>query len=42
LLAWPESGPVWPGWDTMPLVRSYGVPGFPYRLVYVRREALVG
>lgn len=32
---WPESGAVWPGWDSIPVVRSFRVAGFPYRLVYL-------
>lgn len=32
---WPESGAVWPGWDSIPVVRSRRVAGFPYRLVYL-------
>ncbi|MDR2723043.1 MAG: type II toxin-antitoxin system RelE/ParE family toxin [Cellulomonadaceae bacterium] len=41
LLEWPEAGPVWPGaetwknWNDKPLPRSYRVPGFDYRIVYV-------
>lgn len=31
---WPESGEVWPGWASIPAVRSRRVAGFPYRLVY--------
>lgn len=31
----PESGAVWPGWDSLPVVRSRRVPDFPYRLVYL-------
>jgi len=34
-LEWPESAAVWPGWDSIPVVRSLRVPGFPYRLVYL-------
>ncbi|MGI8521886.1 MAG: type II toxin-antitoxin system RelE/ParE family toxin [Nocardioidaceae bacterium] len=30
----PESWAVWPGWDREPMVRSKGVGGFPYRVVY--------
>lgn len=42
LLEWPESGTVWPGWDSTPVVRSRRVAGFPYRLVYlVQPEQLV-
>lgn len=35
VLDWPESGAVWPGWDSIPVVRSRRVAGFPYRLVYL-------
>lgn len=35
VLEWPESGAIWPGWDSIPLVRSRRVAGFPYRLVYL-------
>jgi toxin ParE1/3/4 len=35
VLQWPESGAVWPGLDSIPVVRSRRVTGFPYRLVYV-------
>lgn len=31
----PESGPVCPGWGSIPVVRSRRVPDFPYRLVYL-------
>lgn len=27
------------GWDSIPLVRSRRVPGFPYRLVYVAQTS---
>ena len=30
----PEAWPLWPGWSREPLVRSRGVSGFPYRVVY--------
>lgn len=36
-LEWSESGAVWPGWDSIPVVRSRRVTGFPYRLVYLVR-----
>ena len=26
---------IWPGWDSIPVVRSRRVAGFPYRLVYL-------
>lgn len=35
VLEWPESGAIWPGWDSIPAARSRRVTGFPYRLVYV-------
>ena len=31
----PRAWAVWPGWDRDPVVRSKGVSGFPYRVVYV-------
>ncbi|MGL5861591.1 MAG: type II toxin-antitoxin system RelE/ParE family toxin [Phycicoccus sp.] len=34
-LEWPDSGAVWPGWTSTPIVRSRRVAGFPYRLVYL-------
>lgn len=33
ILVWPESGAVWPGWNSIPVVRSLRVPGIPYRLI---------
>ncbi len=30
----PESWAVWPGWQREPPVRSKGVGGFPYRVIY--------
>lgn len=35
VLEWPESAAVWPGWGSIPAVRSRRVAGFPYRLVYL-------
>lgn len=35
VLDWPESGAIWPGWGSIPAVRSRRVAGFPYRLVYL-------
>lgn len=35
VLEWPESGAIWPGWDSIPAVRSRRVAGFPFRLVYL-------
>lgn len=39
VLEWPESGAIWPGWDSIPAVRSRRVAGFPYRLVYLVQPA---
>ncbi|MCK5927076.1 MAG: type II toxin-antitoxin system RelE/ParE family toxin [Nocardioides sp.] len=33
----PEAWAVWPGWYGEPVVRSKGVNGFPYRVVYLVR-----
>jgi plasmid stabilization system protein ParE len=30
----PDSWALWPDWDREPAVRSKGVTGFPYRVVY--------
>ena len=35
VVEWPESGAVWPGWASIPVVRSLRVSSFPYRLVYL-------
>ncbi len=35
VLEWPESGAIWPGWDSIPAVRSRRVADFPFRLVYL-------
>ena len=36
IAAWPDSWPVFPGWTRKkPVVRTRGVRGFPYRIVYV-------
>ncbi|WP_332642668.1 type II toxin-antitoxin system RelE/ParE family toxin [Aeromicrobium sp.] len=35
VVEWPESGAMWPGWDSIPVVRSRRVGGFPFRLVYL-------
>ncbi|MFW6599163.1 type II toxin-antitoxin system RelE/ParE family toxin [Propionibacteriaceae bacterium Y2011] len=35
----PESGAIWPGWDSIPAVRSRRVAGFPYRLVYLAQPS---
>ena len=34
LVIWPESGAVWPGLDVGQIIRSHGVTGFPYRIIY--------
>lgn len=39
VLEWSESGTMWPGWDSIPAVRSRRVTGFPYRLVYVVQDS---
>lgn len=38
VVEWPESGAMWPGWDSIP-VRSRRVGGFPFRLVYLVQPA---
>jgi len=35
VVEWPEAGAMWPGWDSIPVVRSRHVAGFPFRLVYL-------
>ena len=35
VVEWPESGAMWPGWDSIPVVRPRRVGGFPFRLVYL-------
>lgn len=37
----PESWPHWPDWHREPVVRSRGVSGFPYRVVYFVRGELL-
>lgn len=37
----PQAWAVWPGWDREPVVRSRGVEGFPYRIVYFVRNNLL-
>jgi plasmid stabilization system protein ParE len=37
----PAAWATWPGWDRMPVVRSKGVTGFPYRVVYVVEHDVV-
>lgn len=39
VLEWPESGAMWPGWDSTPVVRSRRVGGFSFRLVYLVQPA---
>ena len=39
VLEWPESGAMWPGWVSIPVVRSRRVGGFPFRLVYLVQPA---
>ena len=35
LRKWPESSPVWPGWDRLPIVHAAHLPGsWPFRIVY--------
>lgn len=36
--AWTGAGPKWPGWDREPQVYSYGIKGYPFRIVYFVRE----
>ncbi len=40
VLEWPDSGAVWPDWDSIPVVRSRRVTGFPYRLVDLAFDAV--
>lgn len=35
----PEMHPTWPEWNHRPTVRTKGVRGFPYRLVYFVHDA---
>jgi toxin ParE1/3/4 len=37
----PEAWPPWPGWDREPPVRSRGVTGFPFRVVYCVEDGLL-
>lgn len=37
----PEAWAVWSGWDREPVVRSKGVNGFPYRVVYFVHDDLL-
>jgi len=37
----PESWAVWLGWDRQPVVRSKGVNGFPYRVVFFVADELL-
>lgn len=34
ILNWPLSAPLFPGWESLPLVRSMRVSVFPYRVIY--------
>ncbi|WP_152361091.1 type II toxin-antitoxin system RelE/ParE family toxin [Microlunatus speluncae] len=34
----PDAWATWPGWNRDPIVRSKGVTGFPYRVVYFVAE----
>ena len=38
LLDWPNSGVVWPDAYPTQVVQSYGVPDFPYRVVYLVKD----
>lgn len=33
-LMWPDSGCAWPDWTAEPVLRTTGVVGFPYQVVY--------
>ena len=35
---WPRSGRAWLDWHREPQVYSYGVKGYPYRIVYFLRD----
>ena len=37
----PEAWAVWQGWDRQPVVRSKGVNGFPYQVVYFVADELL-
>lgn len=37
----PEAWARWQGWDAEPVVRSKGVAGFPYRVVYYVEDRLL-
>lgn len=37
----PDAWPPWPGWSRVPLVRSKGVNGFPYRVIYFIEEEML-
>ena len=37
----PEAWATWPGWEREPMVRSKGVSGFPFRVVYFVRDELL-
>jgi len=35
IVSWPESAPIWPGWNRLPVVRAVHLPDhWPYRIVY--------
>ena len=38
LCKWPQSGRVWEPWEREPTVYTYGVPGYPFRIVYYIRD----
>lgn len=38
LWEWPRSGRKWEPWDRDPQVFSYGVKGYPFRIVYFLRH----
>jgi toxin ParE1/3/4 len=37
----PGTWPTWPGWEREPVIRSKGVSGFPYRVVYLADDNAV-
>lgn len=37
----PDAWPPWPDWERDPLVRSKGVDGFPFRVVYYVEDELL-
>ena len=39
LCEWPDSSPVWPGWDRLPVVYTAHLPGpWPYKVVYFTQD----